>query len=120
MARTRRRPTRVVERIEKGGFAVATSKKTTKKTTASKRAPAKSSGKSITISIDLDALDKLYKKRYVVVLDGGDTKGGKVSIRDGDTKRGLVIRDGGDTKGAPSRKKPSPRSPAKKAPSKKS
>lgn len=108
---------------------MATTKKTPKsetpeKAVVSKRASAMSSKKSIAISIDLDALDKLYKKRYVVVLDGGDTKGGKVSIRDGDTKGGIDIRDGsGDTKGGPAnlpkRKTPSPPSPAKKAPPKK-
>jgi hypothetical protein len=53
----------------------------------------------LNISIDLNALDKLYKKRYEVILDGGDTKGGSVRIREGDTKGAhLLIRDG-DTKG---------------------
>ena len=50
--------------------------------------------RSITISIDLSALDKLYKKRYEVSLDGGDTKGGSVKIHDGDTKGGVRIHDG--------------------------
>jgi hypothetical protein len=48
------------------------------------------------LSIDLNALEKLYRRRYEVRLDG-DTKGGlSVRMRDGDTKGGL--RDG-DTKG---------------------
>ena len=59
---------------------------------------------SITVSIDLTALEKLYKRRYEVTLDGGDTKGGSVKIKDGDTKGGLQIRDG-DTKGGPIRKR---------------
>ncbi len=76
---------------------MVTKKKTAKKKTAKKRSTA------LTISIDLGALDKLYKKRYVVALDG-DTKG--AVVLDGDTKGGVVIRDG-DTKGAPSRSKTS-------------
>jgi hypothetical protein len=56
---------------------------------------------SITVSIDLGALEKLYKRRYEVSLDG-DTKGGSVKAMDGDTKGGLRIRDG-DTKGGPRR-----------------
>jgi hypothetical protein len=54
--------------------------------------------RSVSISIDLSALEKLYKRRYEVSLDGGDTKAGSVKIHDGDTKGGLQIRDG-DTKG---------------------
>jgi hypothetical protein len=69
--------------------------------------------RSITISIDLGALDKLYRKRYEVSLDG-DTKGGSVKIRDGDTKRGMQIRDG-DTRGG---RRPVKRRRAKKSPSK--
>ena len=53
--------------------------------------------RSITISIDLNALDKLYRNRYEVSLDG-DTKAGWVKFHDGDTKGGVQIRDG-DTKG---------------------
>lgn len=48
--------------------------------------------KTFSISIDLDALSKLYKKRYIVSLGDGDTKGGSVAIRDGDTKGGVTIR----------------------------
>ena len=57
----------------------------------------------INISIDLDALDQLYRSRYEVFLDGGDTKGGYLRrLRDGDTKGGVRFmraRDG-DTKGS--------------------
>ena len=62
---------------------------------------------SVTISIDLGALEKLYKRRYDVSLDG-DSKGDSVRVRDGDTKGGLRIRDG-DTKRGPrgaSKKRP--------------
>jgi hypothetical protein len=109
------------------GFIMATSKKDSaaaapKKSAKTKSVAVKRGKKSITISIDLNALDKLYKRRYEVVLDGGDTKGGKVSIRDGDTKGGVTIRDG-DTKGGrerlPGRKSPSTKTPAKKVPRKK-
>jgi hypothetical protein len=55
---------------------------------------------SVTISIDLNALEKLYKRRYEVSLDG-DTKGDVVRAMDGDTKGGLRIR--GETKGGPRR-----------------
>jgi hypothetical protein len=66
--------------------------------------------------IDLSALEKLYKKRYEVSLDG-DTKAGFVKALDGDTKGGLRIRDG-DTKGGP--KRPSKkRVPKKRSPKKK-
>ena len=62
--------------------------------------------KSLTISIDLATLDKLYKKRYVVTLDGGDTKVGTVRDGDGgDTKSGVLIRDGDTKKGGPVRRK---------------
>ena len=106
---------------------MATSKKDSgaaapKKSAQAKRVAVKQGKKSITISIDLAALDKLYKRRYEVVLDGGDTKGGKVNVRDGDTKGGITIRDG-DTKGGPERlpgrKSPSTKAPAKKVPRKK-
>lgn len=53
--------------------------------------------RSITISIDLSALDKLYRRRYDVSLDG-DTKGDLVRVLDGDTKGGMRVRDG-DTNG---------------------
>lgn len=66
---------------------------------ARKGSSAKKRG-SITISIDLTALEKLYKRRYDISLDGGgDTKagsvkiikgGGAIRIRDGDTKGGAV------------------------------
>jgi hypothetical protein len=56
--------------------------------------------KSLSLSIDLNALDKLYKKRYQVSLDGGDTKGDIRVFLDGDTKGGGSIRIlDGDTKG---------------------
>ncbi|TXH66696.1 MAG: hypothetical protein E6Q88_11515 [Lysobacteraceae bacterium] len=70
---------------------MATSKKSASKTAkTSTRAAAKS--KTFALSIDLGALDRLYKNRYVITLDGGDTKGGSVRLRDGDTKGGLTIR----------------------------
>jgi hypothetical protein len=67
---------------------------------------------SVTVSIDLTALDKLYRNRYEVSLDGGDTKGGTVVVTDGDTKKGVRIRDG-DTKGAPVRRQKSSKTPRK-------
>jgi hypothetical protein len=71
---------------------------------------------SVTVSIDLSALEKLYKKRYEVSLDG-DTKAGFVRALDGDTKGGLRIRDG-DTKGGP-RRPSKKRTPKKRSPKKK-
>lgn len=73
--------------------------------------------KSVTVSIDLGALEKLYRRRYEISLDGGDTKAGSVRLLAGDTKGGLRIRDG-DTKGSirrPSKKRaPKRRTPKKK------
>ena len=69
---------------------------------ASARKSSSRGGKSLHLSIDLGALDKLYKRRYDLALDGGDTKGGSINVRlDGDTKGGSIsILDGdGDTKG---------------------
>jgi hypothetical protein len=93
---------------------VATSKKSVSKAA---KTPAKSpkKGRSFSISIDLSALDKLYKNRYVITLDGGDTKGGSVKMRDGDTKGGGIailppIRRGTKPASAPAKK----RSPKKK------
>lgn len=78
---------------------MATSKKSaTKKTTRPAKTVGAKKQKQFVISVDLSALDKLYRNRYVISLDGGDTKGGSVRIRDGDTKGGILIRDG-DTKG---------------------
>ena len=77
---------------------MATSKQPAKNSsTAAKKAAPKPASRNLNISIDLDALDKLYRQRYVVVLDGGDTKGGGPEIRrsDGDTKGGLEILDRG-------------------------
>jgi hypothetical protein len=69
-------------------------KRSVRKGTATKKP------KTISLSIDLSALDKLYRKRYEVALDG-DTKGSVRVVLDGDTKGGSVrILDGdGDTKG---------------------
>jgi hypothetical protein len=64
---------------------------TSKKSVPKKPKARGKAGKAFTISIDLSALEKLYKNRYVVTLDGGGTKGGSVKIRDGDTKGGLTI-----------------------------
>ncbi len=74
---------------------MATSKKSVSKTA---KRPAKKAAKAKTfaLSIDLGALERLYKNRYVITLDGGDTKGGTVRIRDGDTKGGLTIRSPAD------------------------
>jgi hypothetical protein len=55
--------------------------------------------KALSLSIDLSALDKLYKKRYQVSLDGGDTKGDVRIFLDGDTKGGSIRILDGDTKG---------------------
>ena len=70
-------------------------KKTTTKKGSRKPSPKTPRG-GLNLSIDLNALEKLYRRRYDVTLDG-DTKGGLgVRVRDGDTKGGY--RDG-DTKG---------------------
>jgi hypothetical protein len=77
---------------------------------AKKKAARKSKRKPFTVSIDLGALDKLYRNRYVVSLRDGDTKGGSVRLRDGDTKGGaLRIRDGDTKGGARSRGSKKPR-----------
>ncbi len=78
---------------------MAKKKPVTSATSSSKPSP-KSQRGGLNLSIDLNALQKLYQRRYNVTLDG-DTKGGLgVQVRDGDTKGGLNIsfRDG-DTKG---------------------
>jgi hypothetical protein len=69
-----------------------------------RRSKSRSRPKSISLSIDLNALDKLYKKRYQVSLDGGDTKGDIALVLD----RGAIrIFDGdGDTKGGGALPKP--------------
>jgi hypothetical protein len=72
---------------------VATKKKSNKVSAVEPAKPAAKRGKKpLTISIDLDALDQLYKRRYEITLDGGDTKGGSVRRADGDTKGGIIIR----------------------------
>ena len=71
-------------------------KKLSRKKSSTKKPNPKTPPGGLNLSIDLNALEKLYQRRYDVTLDG-DTKGGlSVRMRDGDTKRG--VRDG-DTKG---------------------
>jgi hypothetical protein len=116
---------------------MATSKKTAGKPAPASKISPKKKG-VVALTIDIGALEKLYKGRYSVRLDGGDTKSG-ILIRDGDTKGGVlissgssagpgvVIQDGGggDTKGGPEflppkRGTPNPkRPPTKKASPKK-
>ncbi|WP_185734608.1 hypothetical protein [Burkholderia sp. Bp9031] len=72
---------------------MATTKKSNKVSAVKSTSPAAKRGKkALTISIDLDALEQLYKRRYEITLDGGDTKGGSIRRADGDTKGGIIIR----------------------------
>ncbi|AOJ85217.1 hypothetical protein WS87_00190 (plasmid) [Burkholderia sp. MSMB0856] len=72
---------------------MATTKKSNKVSAVKSTRPAAKRGKrALTISIDLDALEELYKRRYEITLDGGDTKGGSIRRADGDTKGGIIIR----------------------------
>ncbi|SEU45949.1 hypothetical protein SAMN03159335_07443 [Burkholderia cepacia] len=72
---------------------MATTKKSNKVSAVESTKPAAKRGKkALTISIDLDALEQLYKRRYEITLDGGDTKGGSIRRADGDTKGGIIIR----------------------------
>lgn len=72
---------------------MATKKKSNKVSAVDPAKPAAKRGKkALTISIDLDALEQLYKQRYEITLDGGDTKGGSIRRAEGDTKGGIIIR----------------------------
>ncbi|WP_342310476.1 hypothetical protein [Burkholderia pyrrocinia] len=73
---------------------MATTKKSNKVSAVESTKPAAKRGKkALTISIDLEALEQLYKRRYEITLDGGDTKGGSIRrAADGDTKGGIIIR----------------------------
>ncbi|RQR34434.1 hypothetical protein DIE23_12495 [Burkholderia sp. Bp9143] len=74
---------------------MATTKKSNKVSAVKSTSPAAKRGKkALTISIDLDALEQLYKRRYEITLDGGDTKGGSIRRADGDTTGGIIIRPG--------------------------
>ena len=87
---------------------------------ASKGKSSSKNTKSLRLSIDLGALEKLYKKRYDLSLDG-DTKGAINVQLDGDTKGGAIsILDGdGDTKGGGALPKPGGPQRAAKRPRKK-